>query len=51
MLILIIGVKGRIRSCGFLRIFIYTDGVFLKVRLGYSRVKECPAGFEISAGA
>ncbi len=31
-------VKGRNRSCRFLRIFTYT------VRLGYSRIKECPVG-------
>ncbi len=43
-------VKERIRSCRFLRIFIYTDGLFY-VSLGYVRVNECPAGLEPTAGA
>ncbi len=41
-------VKGRIRSCGFLRIFTYM-GYFRCI--GCSRVKECPAGLELPAGA
>ncbi len=36
-------VKGIIRTCGFLSIFTYTGDWLFKVRLRYSRVKECPA--------
>ena len=36
-------VKSRIRCCEFLRIFTRTDDRLYEVRLGYSRVKECPA--------
>ena len=39
-----IGVKGRIRSCGFLRIFTYTNDGLFKVRLG--KGNERPAGLE-----
>ena len=36
------GVQGRIRICGFLCIFTYTDKLF-QFRLGYSRAKERPS--------
>ncbi len=42
---------GGIRSCGFLRIFTYTDHGILKVRLGKVRIKEGPAGLEPSKWA
>ena len=37
---------GRIRSCGFLRIFTYTVHVFFLLR-----VREYPAGLELPADA
>ncbi len=41
-----------ILSCGFLRIFTYTDDDgFFKFRLGKVRVKECPGGLELPAVA
>ncbi len=41
-----IWVKGRIRSCRFLRIFTYTDDGLFQVRLGYMSVNEYPVGLK-----
>ena len=41
-------VKGRIRSCGFLRIFTYTDDGLMSAPQGW---ESSPAGLETPAGA
>ena len=51
MIKLKIWVKSRIRSCGFLRIFTYTNDELFQVWLGYLKVNDCPAGLEPPAGA